>query len=239
MWEMTLIGEERDFLYFSQLRDTIIALKLDAYISIGVNGNLYFSIASKEDLTGRLDYYIYEAIIKIAKRDFLLENLDCVGKDSLFDDFLLTSMIYIDLPQEVDYAKYSTKLQKITHVRSFLRFRLSGLISIWQDMIRDLNLSIDRNKNGTIYLDYLKFLANTSEPTYDVIYLNKDAQEIFLVDNKSRSIKKINSKDEVDVIVNLIIFSPKKIIINSVDILSDRLCNMIKYIFPDRVCLVL
>lgn len=239
MWEITLIGEDRDFLYFSQLRDYIVKLNIKAYISIGTNDNLYISIAATEDISNKVSEYILETIIKVNKRDYLIENLDFLGSDSVYDEFILTSIIYMDLSQEIDFARYSASLGKTINIRSFFRFKLARLMIVWARMCDEINSSIEKSKKETIYLDFLKYLADVNEPTYDVIYLDKKEQNIHLFDKKNNGIKAIPSNDEIEVIVNLIIFAPKKIVIRSQDTISDKSCNMLRYIFNDRLSLVL
>ena len=106
-------------------------------------------------------------------------------------------------------------------------------------MASELNLSIKKSKKETIYLDFLKFLAEATEPTYDIVYLDKSGKKMSLCDNHNKKIKVISSADEIDIIVNLIMFSPKKIVISKVESISERLCSILRYIFIDRVSLVL
>ncbi len=239
MWEITLVGEECDYIYFSQLRDIIIRLYKDAFVSIGLSDKLYISIAAKENILQKIEDYLFETIIKINKKDYLVDKLEFIGSNDLYDDFILTSIIYLDLPQEIEYARYSAKLGKINYIRSLFQFKLNRLLILWDSMANELNLSIKKSKKETIYLDFLKFLAEATEPTYDIVYLDKCGKKLSLCDNHNKKIKVITSTDEIDIIVNLIIFSPKKIVINKVESISERLCNMLRYIFIDRVSLVL
>lgn len=239
MWEITLVGEECDYIYFSQLRDMIVGLNLGAFVSIGLNDKLYISIAAKYNILDKIQDVLYETIIKINKKEFLTGKLDFIGDNDIYDDFILTSIIYLDLPQEIEFAKYSTKLSDMNHIRSLFYFRLNKLLPLWHNMAKELNLSIKKNKKETIYLDFLKFLADATEPAYDIVYLGGTGTNLSLYDNQNKQIKVLSSVDEIDIIVNLIIFSPKKIVVNKAESISDRLCNLLRYIFIDRVSLVL
>lgn len=239
MWEITLIGNMEDYIYFSQLKDSIIKLKLNTYISVSTGEKLYISIASYSNISKDIEDLIYETIIKINKRDFMINNLDFIGKNGSLDEFILTSIIYMDLPREIYVAKYYAKLAKTNDVRSFFRFRLHQLLDVWKMFACELNLSLNSNKKESMYLDFLRFLADVTEPKYDVIYLNKDDNKILLLDINKKSIGELLLKDEIDIIVNLIMYSPKKIVIHKSNLFSKNICNMIDYIFRDRVSLVL
>lgn len=239
MWEITLIGKMEDYGYFSQLKDSILKLKLNTYISVSVGEKLYISIASYSDISSDIDDLIYEAIIKINKRDFMINHLDFINNNGVLDDFILSSIIYMDLPKEIRIAKYYAKLGKTNDVRSFFRFKLHQFLDIWQSITQELNLSINSSKKESIYLDFLKFLADVTEPKFDIIYLNKDSNKIQLLDINQNSIKSLSLKDEIDIIVNLIMYSPKKIVIHKSNLFSKNIYNMIDYIFRDRVSLVL
>ena len=52
-------------------------------------------------------------------------------------------------------------------------------------------------------------------------------------------ISSIPKSDEIGIIVNLIMFAPRKLIINCINSLSTKVSNMISYIFEDRVSVLL
>ena len=62
---------------------------------------------------------------------------------------------------------------------------------------------------------------------------------MILLDKKKNRVRKISKSDEIGIIASLIMFAPKKIIINCLDKLSSKVANLITYIFEDRVSVLL
>lgn len=238
MWEITLIGNETDYPYFLELENKILQDNHNAIVSIGYGEALYISICAKEDILEKIEDSIFETIIKINKEEYLLENLQFLSCNSMYDSFILSSIVNLDILKEVEFAKYYAKLNKINNIRSFFRFKLSRLKVCWQGITHTLNESFLPNEKERVYLDFLKYLTVVTKPMHDVIVLGKSFKSMVIVDRKDGYVKRVSSKDEVDTLVNLIMYLPKKIIINNGN-LNDKVYAMIKYIFDDKVSLVL
>ncbi len=239
MWEITLVGKETDYPYFLELENKIIQAKHNAIVSIGYGEALYISICAKESILDKIEDSIFETIIKVNKEEFMLENLNFLSEDlSNYDMFILSSVINLDLSHEVEFAKYYANLDKINNIRSFFRFKLGRIKSLWQGMARMLNANIVPNGKEQIYLDFLRYLTMVTKPMNDIVLLGNSLNNMIIMDKNGGHIKKISSKDEVDTLVNLIMYLPKKIIIKDNN-LSEKTYALIKYIFEDKVSLIL
>lgn len=239
MWEITLVGKEIDYPYFLELEKKILDLKINSIVSIGLKDDLFISICSQNKILSKIERYIFETIIKINKSEYMLENLDFLsGGDSLYDSFMLSSIVNLDLDMEVDFAKYYAKLDKSNNIRSFFRFKLNKLTKSWQGILVALNMLFADKEKERIYLDFLKYLTVVTKPLYDVVVVNQSLRSMVVMDKYGNTLKKVYNNDEVDTLVNLIMYLPKKIIVKSSNV-GNKIFAMIKYIFDDKVSVVL
>lgn len=241
MWEITLLGKTSDIVFFQQLKDTLKKqFNNDVVAVITFNENLICSIATSEHKYIKiLKLAIYESIIKIVKCEYFREKLTIWGTDKALNSFIMSSLILIDLNDEVDFAKDTTKLTKVVSVRSFVYFKLCRLVNVWKKFVRYLNLHFSDNMQEGLYLEFLKFIAENANSKLDIMYIEQNNDETILLDTYHRKINTISKRDEIGIIVNLLLYSPKKVIINCIDNLSSKISSLISYIFSDRVSVLL
>ena len=115
MWEITLVGQEQDYEYFVLLEDKLNKC-LDERPIVAITGHkkMFCSIAINNKKKLKLvKKYILEIIIKICKEEYFKENLDDIGfVDNFINDFILFSLINVNLSDEVDYAYVKVKFSK-------------------------------------------------------------------------------------------------------------------------------
>ena len=122
---------------------------------------------------------------------------------------------------------------------AFIYFKLTDFIDKWQYICDYINNLILDNDEELIYLEFLKFISCFQKPKYDVLYLEHNNKNLLLYDCNHKKLKKIEITDEVGVIANLIMLSPKKIIISCQEKLTDKVSQLINYIFDDKLCFLL
>lgn len=241
MWEITLVGEKQDLGYFLLLEEMLLTrLKNKPIIAIASKENLFFSIAVSDKRQYQvIKKCILEIAIRICKEEYFRENLNLFGSDVELNGFILMSLVLIGIQEELDYAIHRIKLTKNLHIRSLIRFRLSKLYMIWNKVIKYFQIILSAYDNEERYLQFLRFLAENSDNENEVLYLDEVKNNINIKDNSNKIISSIPKTDEIGIIVNLIIFSPKKVIINCYKSISEKTIELIKYIFKDKVCLLL
>jgi len=242
MWEITLIGQKEDYVYFVLLEDMLKnCLKVNPIIAISNRNSLLCSIAiSDRKQIKTVKKCILEIIIKICKEEYFRENLNNVlGSDQDLNNFILHSLVTINLQDEVDYARIKVKFSKIWHIRSLMRFRLNKLYAIWDRFIKYFNFTFADNITDEIYLEFLKFLATSSMSNSDIMYLEQNKDTMCILDKDKKLLSSIPKNDEIGVVVNLIVLSPKKLIINCYNSLSSKIAGLIQYIFQDRISILL
>ena len=241
MWEITLLGSELDYMYFAMLEDELKDVIQDKVITaITFKNGLTCSIALKDrKYINFVKTAILETIIKICKEEYFREGLSVRGSDEELNEFILMSLILINLQEEVDYARVKVKLTKKLHIRSLMRFRLNKLYMIWEKLIVYFNANLGERYHDEIYLKFLKLLANNTHSKTDIMYLERCQENMCILDKNKQLIIATPKDDEIGVVVNLIAYAPKKIIINCYDTLSSKVAELIKYIFEDKCSFII
>ena len=126
-------------------------------------------------------------------------------------------------------------MSKVVHIRSFVNFKLSKIIKIWKQISNYLNNNFTSNSQDELCLEFLKFIADNSSAKSDILYLQENQGNLELFDIKNNRLRSISKNDEIGILVSLILYSPKKLIINCIDSLSDKVSDLISYIFEDKV----
>jgi len=131
------------------------------------------------------------------------------------------------------------KLTKIIHIRPFVYFKLTRLLEIWKQIAEYLNYNFATNKQEILCMEFLKFLADNSQSKWDILYLEETMDEIQLLDNKKNKVRCISKNDEIGILVNLIMFSPKRLIVSCLNSLSEKVSGLISYIFEDKLSVII
>ena len=242
MWEITLIGEVQDysrFVIFEKMlkanynNAVIVAISLTnnkAIISIAVN--------SKKLIYG-IKRLVLELVLKISKEEYFVETLQIDTEDKDMQYFIILTAVLSNLEDEIDFAMMKIKFSKVIHIRSLVRFRLSKLYFLWEKFAIYFNYHASIGIGDDLYLDFLKFLASNSRNGKDIIYLEDNKDSMFLKDKRKNILVSIPKNDEISVVVNLIVFSPSRLIINCYDALSNKVAELIKYLFADRLSILI
>lgn len=242
MWEVTLIGQFQDYMHFQVFEKMLKSTyKKQVIIAISYNAdNLFLSIAvTNKRLINSVKKLILELIIKICKEEYYINELKVSTEDEELNYFILLTAVLSNLEDEVDYARIKVKFSNVIHIRSLVRFRLDKLYLLWEKFANYFNYAFKNTISDEIYLEFLKFLANNSRRDGEVVYLEK-VDDYFCLKNKDNKIlSKIILTDEVGIIVNLIVISPHKLIINCYSKLSSRIAELIDYLFEDKVSILL
>lgn len=240
MWETTLIGKPNDLVYFLDLKNNLKDIfGQNALVVITFEKDLICSIAliSDRQIT-QAKSLIYETIIKIVKVEYLTENLQVLIGDRSLNSYFVSSIVSLEIADEVKYAMQTTKLSNCINIRSFVNFKLHKFFEIWAREVDYYNFHFAGEDKGN-YLDFLKFLANNINSKSEIMYLEESSNEMLILDQKRKKLKLLNKGDDVGIIANLVMLAPKKLIINCINALSEKVTNLISYIFEDRVSVLL
>lgn len=241
MWEITLMGNTRDLIHFAVLEDELKAkFENPPLVAISLDDGLVMSIAVLDKKTIRhVKNLILETIIKISKEEYFRENLKILGSDKSLNNFIIMSLTCINLRDEVDFARVRVKFTKHMYIRSLVMFKLNRFYVEWERIIKYFNFYFSGIVKNQVYLEFLKFLASNMSTRNEIIFLEEHSSSMHLLDKNRKIIKKSPKTDEIGLIVNLIVYSPKKLIINCLDTLSASVVSLIKYIFEDKLSVII
>ena len=242
MWEITLVGEVQDYMHFLVF-EKMLKTTYASNVFVGCcnnNHNTTVSIAVKnKKLISTIKSLIIELMIKICKEEYFIENLTINTKDKDLQYFILLTAVMANLEDEIDYARVKFKFYKVIHIRSFIRFRLAKLYYLWERFSNYFNLHFSGTINDELYLEFLRFLTSNSRNSGDIIYLDEKQDDMCLLDKNQKVLVSIPKTDEIGIVVNLIVYSPSKLIINCYSSLSGKIAELIKYLFDDRMSILI
>lgn len=240
MWEITIVGNVCDIIYFEELQDNLSdKFGKDIIVAVSYLDDLVCSIATvNSKIVDEIKFMVYETIIKSCKLEFFRNNLDILDDNKTINSYILSTLVSLDLTDEILFAIKNTRLHKKLIIRSFVNFELNYLIQVWKSLCEYINISLS-GKKETVYISFLRFLAKNLKSSYDVIYLESNCKDIDILDKDRKRISRISKKDEIDLIVNLLMCSPQKLIINCYNELSNKLSELIRYIFEDKISVLL
>jgi len=242
MWEVTLIGVKQDYVHFI-LYEKMIKSTFGEQVVIAISDRIESSILSvavcNKKLISSIKKTILELIIKICKEEYFLQNLNLETNDEELRYFILMGAVLSNLDDEVDYARVVVKFSKVIHIRSLVRFRLNKIYSLWNKFEKYFNSKFASGLNDVICLDFLKFFANNIRKSGDIVYLDNKNDFIIFKDKNNKSINKIHKSDQIGIVVNLIVISPFRLVINCYSSLNSDILSLIKYLFEDKVSILL
>lgn len=240
MWEITLRGKPSDILHFLQLKNEIKELmNKNALVVITFDHDLVCSIGIiKDKRLKKVKCLIYQTIIKIAKLEYLNNNLKVFVKDKSLNSYFVSSIINCSLRDEVRYAMRISNLTPTLVIRSFVQFKLHNIYDLWLNEVEYYNYNFS-SSNGENYLKFLKFLVLNIHTKSDILFLEEINSELLLLDKDKKEMKKFQIGDDIGIIANLIMYAPKKLIICNTNSISSKVTNLISFIFEDRVSMIL
>lgn len=241
MWEITLSGKYDDIVYLLEMERVLKDKYNREIISVvWVCDDVICNLATTNNLiVDNIKEIVIETLLKIAKTKFFTENLNIFTNDSSINTFLISSLTMVDLEEEIDFTLDNMQFNNYINIQSFINFKFFQLRARWKYLIDYINYSFSKSIGDNVFLDFLKFLTDLQTSKCEALYLEKNELNIELYDSKHNKIKSLSSTDEIGMVVNLIMLSPKKIIINCIDELSNKTSNLMSYIFDEKLSFLL
>lgn len=241
MWEITLCGKYDDVVYLVDLEKILKdRYKSDVITAIWICDDVIFNIATNnQKIVENIKKIILELLIKIAKTKFFKDNLHIFINDTSINTFLISSLTMIDLEEEMEEEFVQFDINNYINIHSYILFKFRDLRLHWQYLADYINYSFLNSSGDGVYLEFLKFLTNLQSPKYEALYVEKNNKYLEIFNVCHEKIKSLPDNDEIGVIVNLIMLSPKKIIVNCLDNLSTKTSNLLNFIFEEKLTYLL
>lgn len=241
MWEITISCGYQDIAYLLEMENNLKNLySKDVMIIITMEEGIICNIAViKNSIINDVKKIIIETMIKCYKSIYFSENLKFSKNNITLNSFMISSLVILELIEEVEFVYQNYEISSYINFKSFVYFKLFEFIDKWKYVCNYINVVILNNDEELICLEFLKFICCLQKPRYEVLYLEHNNTNLLLCDVNHKKLKKIEITDEISVITNLIMLSPKKIIINCYEKLTDKATQLINYIFDDKLCFLL
>jgi len=183
-----------------------------------------------------LKIQISEAIVLSEKEEFFNSNFNCENLSGTCKQAFINALIMFNLEEEIVYVSELLDMEKNIITHAFFVFRLKLLILKWKELLYISSQQILYN-TPEILFEFLKFLVSNVNSNYEKVEIVKQDKKYLIYDEKNNTIKSdkiIDATDEIELITNLIILSPKQIVID-IKLISNEMISLLKYIFEERL----
>lgn len=179
---------------------------------------------------------ISETIILSEKEDFFKTKFNCENLSDSCKDAFINALIMFNFEEEILYVSSLLDIDKNVITHAFFVFKLKELMLKWQELLYISSQQILYN-TPEILFEFLRFLVSNINSKYEKVEIVKRDKKYLINDDKNNTIKNdkiIDATDEIELITNLIILSPKQIIID-IKLVSNEMVSLLKYIFDERL----
>jgi len=235
MWEIDLIVNYRNRKYLFYIKENIIKCpdyhKDGIFAIIRKNNTAILSIAIKNisnTLKQAITNLVAESIVFSEKENYIAKKK--LPNFNNFKSTLLKAISLINIKEDINLVKSRLDIeQKVINFHSFFSFCLHDLKEKWNKEFSIL-IPHDNLIDDSIILDILTNIieSNITNTSITIDYINNK----YILQNKEVDIP---AQDETDILANLIILSPAKIIINCKNKISKDSYILLSYLFKDKL----
>lgn len=199
---------------------------------ISVNGNNEFS----RELTFEI---LSETIISIYKTEYFNKHIKLSFLPQEHKDALIKALVMFDIESDIYYVLTSIEKFSTIILASFNEFLLNKIKHKWQEFVIIANINGNYLLNYDVFIEFLKFLINSIQPKTKVVNLKSDLSKFLLFDDKNNLVTcRVDLKDEMGLITNLVLLAPRNINIHCIDKVSDKTFKTLYYLFDKKINLL-
>lgn len=177
-----------------------------------------------------------DSIIKNYKTDYFNKNIKLPYLPAEQRDTLIKALVLFDIESDIYYVLNKIEKYNILNLNSFNFFVLSKIKQKWQEFVIITNLNGNYLLNYEVFVEFLKFLISSIQPKTNVVNLKSDLTKFLFFDDKNNLITcRVDLKDEMGLITNLVLLAPQNINIHCMDNLSDKTFKTLYYLFDKKI----
>jgi len=237
MWELTLVGYNDSFDNFIKLQKVLEEVTdYNVMVAISHKDKVIISIALSEyKYIESVKKIILNFIVKECKYHYFKDKIKFLINDKKLNNIFIESLVNVNIIDDVDYARLIVSLNNIIYIESLMYFKLYKLMYFWNEFVFVVNYELINDSSCDIYTKYLKMLTKINKVMTESIYIKKNLKYFYLLNNNGKILKKIEENNEIEIIITLIVCSPKKILIDANCVFDKKISFLINNIFGDRL----
>ena len=191
----------------------------------------------KNRLTVFLRNLIDEVICFFYKKVYLCKNLIINIQDEMTKQAFIFSLLYFDKETDKFIVNKYLNFDKKLDLDGFYNFRLSSLKNKWRELIDIANQNEIYLYSDDTFTELIKFLIDNLEIQSDVINIMQKDNSYAIYDSNFNLVNlyKSTSKNEGNIMAEIITMCPKNINIYCSDIMPNKLKDLICKLFEKRV----
>jgi len=177
-----------------------------------------------------------DSIVKNYKTDYFNSNIKLPFLPVEHREALIKALVLIDIESDIYYVLNKIEKYSTLNLNSFNVFVLSKIKHRWQEFVVVTNLNGNYLLNYEVFVEFLKFLISAIQPKTNVVNLKSDLKKFLFFDDKNNLITcRVDLKDEMGLITNLVLLAPQNINIHCMNNLSDKTFKTLSYLFDKKI----
>jgi hypothetical protein len=217
MWQTVITIDKKYDREYQFIIEGLEKIKDTAYAVRDTKNRHHINVAANEEnlkrVRGKIAEIISDTILLYMKYRYLSAKIH-FNEDSYLNSALLSALVYCDRSHETALVLSSIRDVYEYSIDAIFRFRLSELISNWDEVVGLVNGLVHSNHtSGDIY-SLIQFILEMSDEEKSVINIVKDGNEVIILNvknNKRVDIPHISEKDHTNIISAIFSANPYEV----------------------------
>ena len=234
MWNLQI-----EFETIEQSGEFVNKLRRIRKIEYHIKENNQILIAGENDYSKELVLeMLSETIVDIYKMQYFIKTINLNFLPVEQKEVILKALVLFDIETDIYFVLTSIENLHTIILKSFDYFILKKIKHKWKESAIITNLNGSYLLNYDVFIEFLKFLISSIQPKTPVVNLKSDLKKFLIFDGNNLVTSRVDLKDELGLITNLILLAPKNINIHCIDKVNNKTFKTLYYLFDKKINLL-
>lgn len=240
MWEFSLACSNKNREIIEYINNCFCADLPDCMLTSFADKHFTYLLFASDDsikqlCKAKIKKCINTYIIDIHKYNYFTKKI-LRGNNSLLNQAYIKALTLYDVDTDMALLNASFDVEKQFYIDSFIQFKMSDLIRMWQELC-DLITSNINYLNNDMMLDVMRGFINTFDSSHVTlkIIMNSDTFELYKIDKNKPPIKLKDKAPAIDIVNYTLLSNPKHIEIYGNTNENFSMISLLKSLYDDKV----
>lgn len=203
------------------------------FTELEINGSCYFLLATDkhDEIKQEVRTLFSDVVREQFKTKFIADNLKFKDKKSEKFELLVKVLSCFDREYDDKKIKEIFAFDSYICIYSLFYFKFSCLKNKWREVVQLANASSEFFIFNDAFYEFVRFIISCLEFQKESLFLVEE-KEAYYIFSEQEILAKIDKKNELDLLTQIITFNPKKINVSS---LSKKIVGLLVSLFDSRV----
>lgn len=235
MWQTIISIDKKYNIEYRFIVESLNKIDNIAYAIEETKERHHINVATNEEnlyiVKPLLENIIIDSILIYIKYEYLYKKIH-FNEESYLNSALLSALVYCDRTHEISMVKIALRDIYEYSVDALFRFKLSELISNWDEVVGLVNGLIHSNHNANDIYSLIQFILEMSEDEKCVLKITKVNNDIIIrniTKNTLIEIPKLSETDHMNIINAIISANPYEIQLEK-ELLNNEIIDVVNNI---------